>query len=91
VQEAVERIRPDFVFIDGDHTLGGALADHMLVRDHAQIIVHHDVCSQACGDTTFLWAALQKLEAPLFEAKEFTAQYESVPGRYLGIGVLRRR
>jgi hypothetical protein len=91
VREAVERIRPDFVFIDGDHRLAGALADHMLVRDHARIVVHHDISSQACPDTTFLWTVLKTLEAPVFDTVEFTEQYDSVSGQFLGIGVLQRR
>jgi cephalosporin hydroxylase len=42
VVRIVDTVKPDFVFIDGDHTLKGALWDHMLVRDHAQIVVHHE-------------------------------------------------
>jgi hypothetical protein len=37
VRQAVDRIRPDFVFIDGDHELRGAFADHMLAGKHARI------------------------------------------------------
>ena len=91
VSQAVDRIRPDFVFIDGDHGLRGALADHMLVRKHARIIVHHDVFSQACPDTTFLWEALKKLEAHEFESVEFVSQYPSVKGNFLGIGAMKRK
>jgi hypothetical protein len=91
VRDAVQQIKPDFVFIDGDHTLAGALADHMLVRDYVRIVVHHDVSSQACLDTTVLWEALKRLEVPVFEPFEFIDQYDSVPGQFLGIGVLRRR
>jgi hypothetical protein len=91
VRQAVDRIRPDFVFIDGDHSLRGALADHMLVRDHAQIIAHHDVCSQTCLDTTYLWEILKKLEGQQFECFEFISQYSSVKGNFLGIGALKRK
>lgn len=55
----VDRLKPDFVFIDGDHSLRGAMQDHLLVRAHASIIVHHDIQSQACPDTTWLWKALR--------------------------------
>jgi hypothetical protein len=89
-RQVVGRIRPNFVFIDGDHTLVGALADHMLVRDNAEIIVHHDIHSTACPGTTQLWAALKRLERYEFEAFEFIGQYDSVPGNYLGIGALKR-
>ena len=91
VRDMVERTRPDFVFIDGDHRLYGALADHMLIRDHARIIVHHDVFSQSCPDTTLLWDALKTLEAHTFENVEFVGQYPSVNGHFLGIGALKRR
>ena len=91
VRQTVGRIRPDFVFIDGSHRLQGALADHMMVREIARIIVHHDVCSQACPDTTFLWETLKKLEAHEFEFFDFVSQYPSVQGNFLGIGVMKRR
>jgi hypothetical protein len=89
-RQMVERIRPNFVFIDGDHTLEGALSDHMLVRGNAEIIVHHDIHSTACPGTTQLWAALKTLERYEFEAVEFIGQYDSVPSNYLGIGALKR-
>lgn len=89
-RQVVERIRPNFVFIDGDHTLEGALSDHMLVRDNAEIIVHHDIHSTACPGTTQLWAALKRLERCEFEAVEFIGQYDSVPSNFLGIGALKR-
>jgi hypothetical protein len=91
VRRAVDRIRPDFVFIDGDHSLRGALADHLLVRDYARIIVHHDVYSQACPDTTFLWETLRRLESHEFDFVEFVNQYSSVAGQFLGIGVMKRK
>jgi hypothetical protein len=87
----VERLKPDFVFIDGDHSLRGALQDHLLVRPHARIIVHHDIHSRACPDTTLLWTALKEMEAPKFDMFEFTGQYASVNGSYLGIGAMKRR
>ena len=91
VQGAIERTRPDFVFIDGDHRLMGALFDHMLVRRYANIIVHHDIYSQACPDTTFLWSSLKELEAKEFEFAEFVNQYTSVKGHFLGIGAMKRK
>jgi len=91
VRQLVDQVRPDSVFVDGDHRLGGALADHMMARQYARIVVHHDVHSQACPATTFLWSVLKTLEASVFEAVEFIDQYDSVPGNFLGIGALRRR
>jgi hypothetical protein len=91
VAHAADRIRPDFVFIDGDHGLQGALSDHMLARNYARIIVHHDVCSQACPDTTFLWKVLKTLEAHEFDFVDFVNQYPSVKGNFLGMGAMKRK
>jgi hypothetical protein len=91
VKKEIGRLRPDFVFIDGDHTLRGALSDHLLVRDHARIIAHHDINSQACPDTTFLWQALKALEKERFEFAEFVGQYPSVGRTLLGIGAMKRK
>jgi hypothetical protein len=91
VSGLVERVKPDFVFIDGDHALKGVLLDHLLVRDCAQIIVHHDVNSHSCPDTALLWNAVKKLERHDFDFFEFIDQYDSVNGSFLGIGAMKRR
>lgn len=91
VKSVLKQKRPDFIFIDGDHSMAGALADHMLARQSATIIVHHDVASDACPETTALWTALKELEAGVFVATEFPDQYASVNGSFLGIGVLKRK
>lgn len=90
VNDLFSNILPDFVFIDGDHSMVGALADHMLARQSAKIIVHHDIASDACPETTELWNALKKLESGTFTSIEFIDQYASVKGSFLGIGALRR-
>lgn len=81
--------KPEVVFIDGDHRMAGVMTDHANARKYAQIIVHHDVSSDACRDTTVFWQYL-KLAEDRFEAFDFTEQYESVQGKFLGIGALRR-
>ncbi|MGY3535115.1 hypothetical protein [Bradyrhizobium sp. USDA 4452] len=91
VSAYVDCVKPDFVYIDGDHSLRGAMLDHLMVRSHARIIVHHDIHSQACPDTTLLWTALKQFEAPSFDTFEFTSQYPSVNGSFLGIGAMKRR
>lgn len=80
---------PDMVFIDGDHSLGGVTNDHLLVRDYAKIIAHHDIFSLACPTTTRFWNFIKTVESN-FEYDEFTDQYESVHGHFLGIGVLKK-
>ena len=91
VQTLFRETQPDFVFIDGDHSMKGALADHILARKSATIIVHHDIASDACPETTALWNALRELENGSFVPMEFIDQYPSVQGSYLGIGALKRR
>lgn len=90
VRNYLASLKPDMVFIDGDHSLQGVMFDHLLVRKTARIIVHHDVASQACPETTLFWTYLKQAESD-FEAMEFVQQYESVEGNFLGIGVLKRR
>jgi hypothetical protein len=79
--------KPDISLIDGDHSIAGALQDHMLVRDFSKIIVHHDVSSDTVPETTLLWNCLKKLESGR-KIAEFTDQYQSKQGKYFGIGVL---
>lgn len=90
VMNFIDVNQPQFVFIDGDHSLKGAMLDHLMVRQWAKIIVHHDIRSQACQDTTLLWQALKRLESPRFETFEFTKQYPSVKGSFLGIGAMKK-
>jgi hypothetical protein len=82
--------RPDMVFVDGDHEMAGVMTDHIHARRVANIIVHHDVSNQACVWTSMFWQYLKNAEDG-FEATEFTHQYPSVAGNYLGIGVLKRK
>lgn len=82
--------KPEMVFIDGDHSMKGVMFDHLLVRKTANIIVHHDIFSQACPDTALFWSYLKEAESN-FEFIEFTDQYESVHGNFLGIGVLKAK
>jgi cephalosporin hydroxylase len=92
VKRIVNEIKPDFVFIDGDHSLKGALLDHLMVRDFARVIVHHDVSSDSCTETTLLWNVLKKFENHEFNFFEFVEQYASLGGqRFLGIGVMKRK
>lgn len=79
----------DMVFIDGDHSMKGVMFDHLLVRNKANIIIHHDIRSVSCPDTGLFWNYLKQAETD-YDAFEFTNQYKSVGGSFLGIGVLRR-
>ena len=85
----VNKMKPDISLIDGDHSIRGALKDHMLIRQFSNIVVHHDVSSDTCPDSTLLWNSLKQLESGM-NYTEFTEQYPSLPGRYFGIGVLSK-
>ena len=89
VIDYMSMLKPEMVFIDGDHSLQGVMFDHLLVRKTAKIIVHHDVASQACPGTSVFWSYIKQAESDFF-AWEFTQQYSSVSGNFLGIGALKR-
>lgn len=90
VIDYLSALRSDMVFIDGDHSIQGVMFDHLLVRNTAQIIVHHDIASQACPGTSLFWSYAKQAENH-FDNWEFTQQYDSVEGNFLGIGVLKRK
>jgi len=85
----IDSERPDFVFIDGDHTLKGVMHDFDVCRSGAHLIAFHDVMSDGCVDTTFFWSFLKR-NATGFDHLEFTDQYDSVAGNFMGLGVLMR-
>ncbi len=88
-KEYLDSFKTHMVFIDGDHSLRGVMQDHLLVRNSADIIVHHDVLSDACPDTTLFWDYIKHAESD-FKAYEFCQQYNSVQGNFLGLGALKR-
>lgn len=85
----IDSERPDFVFIDGDHTLKGVMHDFDICSS-ADVLAFHDITSDGCVDTTAFWSFLKR-HATSFESCEFADQYETVAGRFMGIGVLRRK
>jgi len=89
-EEALARERPDFVFIDGDHTLNVVMHDYDLCSNVSKYLAFHDIASDGCSDTTLLWAFLKK-HCALYKCAEFTRQYDSVKGSFMGIGVMVRK
>jgi hypothetical protein len=77
----------DLALIDGDHFFPGVLADFTLMRDRANTLVFHDITSRACPGTTSFWACAKAM-LPHYVFIEFTGQYTSVDGPYLGIGIM---
>jgi cephalosporin hydroxylase len=87
----LEEDRPDFVFIDGDHSLEGVMTDFEICSASADIIGFHDVCSDSCRETTRFWNFVRRHCAGTYDAHEFVGQYDSVVGNFMGIGVLRKK
>jgi hypothetical protein len=81
----------DVVLIDADHSLKASLADHLLARPVAKLVIHHDIDSWACPETGQLWNALVAMEQAEFTCHEFKQQYESVRKPLMGLGALLRR
>lgn len=83
-------VLPEFVFIDGDHSLQGVMSNHLIARKTAKIIAHHDIKSNSCPATTVFWEYVKQAEDSFVYA-EFIKQYKSVEGSFLGIGVLKKK
>lgn len=75
----------DVLFIDGDHTYEGVTTDFTALRDRAKIIVFHDIVNQVCPGVCRIWRELKA--SGEWHCEEFTDQYATVNGSYLGIGV----
>lgn len=81
----------DVIFIDGDHSFEGVSADALLTRDISNIQVFHDITSDACPGVGKYWRSMKNTESKTYNFYEFTDQYDSVTGTFLGIGVAVRK
>ena len=77
--------RMDVLLIDGDHTYEGVTKDYIALKDKARVLVFHDIVNQACPGVCRIWREIKTSGA--YQCEEFTDQYPSVAGTYLGIGV----
>ena len=89
VTEALAEFKYGTVFIDGDHTTEGVILDHAQFSKDASCVIHHDIDSDAVPNLRTFWKAIKELERNKFKSTEITNQYESVDGRFLGIGLMR--
>ena len=86
-----ETIKPNMVFIDGDHGYEGVKHDFTIFENiqDTKYIVFHDIVSDACNGVVVFWNEIKKDQR--FDHIEFIDQYDSVIGSYLGIGILIRK
>ena len=67
----------DLVLIDGDHSAVGCRSDYELVRDHARLIMLHDIISSECPGVVETWERI-KLVVPAKRIEEYCMQYREV-------------
>jgi len=76
----------DCVFIDGCHNYWCIKEDYQRALNlGAKYIIFHDIVSQSTPPSKFAWNDIKKKHRKIYE---FTDQYDSVKGTYLGIGVI---
>jgi hypothetical protein len=74
------------LLIDGDHTYQGVKDDFDTLSGMSKIIVFHDIVSSVCPGVQQFWDEIKdKYQGRVYE---FTDQYDTVSGSYLGIGIL---
>ena len=76
----------DCVFIDGCHMYWCIKEDYRRALNlGAKYIIFHDIVSQSTPPSRVSWNEIKKKHRKTYE---FTDQYESVKGKYMGIGVV---
>jgi cephalosporin hydroxylase len=92
-KQTINRIKPEFVLIDGDHSYDNAKKDFLLFENlkNTKYILLHDIVNDACPDIKKLWTELKNNNK--FDHHEFTEQYNDTPGggKYFGFGLLVRK
>jgi cephalosporin hydroxylase len=81
----------DLVFIDGNHEEQACMNDFNNVKEIANMIVLHDIASDACAGVKNSWSFIKKNYSSQYLFFEFTDQYESVKAKtglsFFGIGL----
>lgn len=79
----------DLILIDGDHSYEGVSHDfETALTLKPKLIAFHDIVSDACPGVVQFWQEIKKRYSRTHKCVEFTDQYDSVQGTFLGIGVL---
>ncbi len=74
--------------VDGSHRYEDVMRDYRMVEPHCDVIVLHDISSDACPGVVRAWGELKGGGHGSFN--EFTSQYFS-DRSYMGIGVIDKR
>lgn len=75
----------DLILIDGDHSYDGVKNDFEVCKQfNPKYVVFHDITNQACLGVSQFWNEIKDN----YKSYEYTEQYDSVDGTYLGIGLI---
>ena len=78
-------------FIDGDHTLQAVMRDHQFALGFADLIIHHDIDSDATPQVRDFWDFIKTVQTSEWNFRSYTDQYASVRGNFLGIGFMVKK
>jgi hypothetical protein len=81
----------DLILIDGDHNYDGVKQDSENTRNSANIQVFHDIVNDHCPGVVRYWKELKTELVDTHNFYEFTDQYNSVNGSFLGIGCVVKK
>lgn len=75
----------DLILIDGDHSYQGIKTDfEVCLKLNPKYVVFHDISSSVCPGVVKFWDEIKYK----YNYYEFTEQYSSVNGNFLGIGLI---
>lgn len=79
-------LKIDLVFIDGCHSYTCVMKDyHTAIMLGAKYIVFHDIVNDSTKGNRLAWTEIKRNHQNI---QEFTDQYDSLDGTFLGIGVI---
>jgi hypothetical protein len=81
----------DLIFIDGNHDYDFVKKDAESTRESCNIQVFHDTVNDACPGVGIYWNELKQTHSELYNFFDFTDQYDSVIGNFLGVGLAIRK